>query len=104
MAGASGSSPRREAARLSVSRSETEQPSLQMRRRIMNYEPAPQPIDILLVEDNEADVRLTQEVLMDSKVRNNLIIANDGAQALAAMRRGGGKNHKTGTPSGRVRL
>jgi len=31
----------------------------------MNYEPAPQPIDILLVEDNEADVRLTQEVLTE---------------------------------------
>lgn len=55
----------------------------------MNYEPAPQPIDILLVEDNEADVRLTQEVLKDSKVRNNLIVANDGAQALACLRREG---------------
>ena len=55
----------------------------------MNYESTPQPIDILLVEDNEADVRLTQEVLTDSKVRNNLIIANDGAQALACLRREG---------------
>jgi len=55
----------------------------------MHFESAPQPIDILLVEDNEADVRLTQEVLMDSKVRNNLIIANDGAQALACLRREG---------------
>jgi chemotaxis family two-component system response regulator Rcp1 len=55
----------------------------------MNYEPAPQPIDILLVEDNEADVRLTQEVLSDSKVGNNLIIANDGEQALACLRREG---------------
>jgi len=27
---------------------------MRMKRRIMNYEPAPQPIDILLVEDNEA--------------------------------------------------
>src|SRR5260221_2183046 len=55
----------------------------------MNYERAPQPIDILLVEDNEADIRLTQEVLKDSKVRNNLIVANDGAQALACLRREG---------------
>jgi len=55
----------------------------------MQFESAPQPIDILLVEDNEADVRLTQEVLADSKVRNNLIIANDGAQALACLRREG---------------
>lgn len=55
----------------------------------MNYESAPQPIDILLVEDNEADVRLTQEVLTDSKVRNNLTVANDGAQALECLRRQG---------------
>ena len=55
----------------------------------MNYESAPQPIDILLVEDNEADVRLTQEVLTESKVRNNLIIANDGAEALSCLRRQG---------------
>src|SRR5258708_34286848 len=66
---------------------------MQMKRRIMNYEPAPQPIDILLVEDNEADIRLTQEALKDSKVRNNLIVANDGAQALACLRRVG-KNTK----------
>ncbi|HTQ62091.1 MAG TPA: response regulator [Candidatus Solibacter sp.] len=55
----------------------------------MNFESAPQPIDILLVEDNEADVRLTQEVLTDSKVRNNLIVANDGAEAMACLRRQG---------------
>jgi len=55
----------------------------------MNFESAPQPIDILLVEDNEADVRLTQEVLTESKVRNNLIVASDGAEALACLRRQG---------------
>jgi two-component system, chemotaxis family, response regulator Rcp1 len=55
----------------------------------MNFESGPQPIDILLVEDNEADVRLTQEVLTDSKVRNNLIVANDGAEALSCLRRQG---------------
>jgi CheY-like chemotaxis protein len=43
----------------------------------------------LLVEDNEADVRLTQEVLRDSKMRNNLIVANDGAEAMARLRRQG---------------
>jgi hypothetical protein len=36
------------------------------------------PVDILLVEDNAGDVRLTQEVLKSSKVRNNLIIACNG--------------------------
>jgi CheY-like chemotaxis protein len=55
----------------------------------MNIDSAPQPIDILLVEDNEADVRLTQEVLRDSKMRNNLIVANDGAEAMARLRRQG---------------
>jgi two-component system, chemotaxis family, response regulator Rcp1 len=55
----------------------------------MTFESTSQPIDILLVEDNEADIRLTQEVLTDSKVRNNLIVANDGAEALACLRRQG---------------
>lgn len=54
-----------------------------------NFEAAPLPIDILLVEDNEADVRLTQEVLGESKVQNNLIIANNGEEALACLRRQG---------------
>jgi two-component system, chemotaxis family, response regulator Rcp1 len=49
----------------------------------------PQPIDILLVEDNEADVRLTLEVLADSKVRNNIIVAKDGVEALSCLRRQG---------------
>jgi len=55
----------------------------------MNYESTPKPIDILLVEDNEADVRLTQEVLTDSKVRNNLSVANNGQEALDCLRRQG---------------
>lgn len=55
----------------------------------MNFEPAPHPIDILLVEDNEADVRLTQEVLSDSKVSNNLMVAKNGEEALACLRKQG---------------
>jgi CheY-like chemotaxis protein len=46
-------------------------------------------IDILLVEDNPGDVRLTQEVLKDSKVRNNLVIVNNGEEALAMLRKQG---------------
>jgi chemotaxis family two-component system response regulator Rcp1 len=45
-----------------------------------------EPIEILLVEDNPADVRLTQEGLRDSKVRNNLHVVGDGEQALAFLR------------------
>jgi chemotaxis family two-component system response regulator Rcp1 len=59
------------------------------RSKIMNFESTPQPIDILLVEDNEADVRLTQEVLTDSKVRNNLMIASNGEEALSCLRQQG---------------
>jgi two-component system, chemotaxis family, response regulator Rcp1 len=55
----------------------------------MNYEPQAQPIDILLVEDNAGDVRLTQEVLKDSKVRNNLVVATNGEEALACLRKQG---------------
>jgi CheY-like chemotaxis protein len=55
----------------------------------MNIEPGPRPIDILLVEDNAADVRLTEEVLTESKVHNNLMVANDGVEALNCLRQQG---------------
>ena len=45
------------------------------------------PIEILLVEDNPGDVRLTQEALGEAKVRNNLAVAKDGVEALAFLRR-----------------
>ena len=45
------------------------------------------PIEILLVEDNPGDVRLTQEALGEAKVRNNLAVARDGVEALAYLRR-----------------
>ncbi|MBK9121600.1 MAG: response regulator [Chloroflexi bacterium] len=41
-----------------------------------------QPIEILLVEDNAGDARLTQEVLKDSKIKNNLHIVVDGVEAM----------------------
>jgi CheY-like chemotaxis protein len=40
------------------------------------------PIEILLVEDNPADVRLTVEGLKDAKVANNLHSVQDGREAL----------------------
>ena len=55
----------------------------------MNFESQPLPIDILLVEDNAGDVRLTQEVLKTSKVRNNLLVASNGQEALNCLRRQG---------------
>ncbi|HEV8198008.1 MAG TPA: response regulator [Gemmatimonadales bacterium] len=47
---------------------------------------SPLPIEILLVEDNAGDVRLTREALRDAKVRNHLSVAVDGAEALAMLR------------------
>jgi two-component system, chemotaxis family, response regulator Rcp1 len=47
------------------------------------------PVDILLVEDNAGDVRLTMEALREGKVRNNLTVARDGVEALAILRREG---------------
>jgi len=40
------------------------------------------PIDILLVEDSPADVRLTREALKEAKVLNMLHVAQDGVEAL----------------------
>lgn len=47
------------------------------------------PIDILLAEDNPADVRLTAEALKDGKVLHHLHPVNDGVEALAFLRREG---------------
>jgi CheY-like chemotaxis protein len=46
-----------------------------------------QPIEILLVEDNPADVRLTIEALKDGKIQNRLAVAKDGVEALEYLRR-----------------
>ncbi len=48
-----------------------------------------QGIEILLVEDNPGDVRLTREALRDGKIVNNLYVAVDGVEALAFLRREG---------------
>jgi CheY-like chemotaxis protein len=46
-------------------------------------------IEILLVEDNPGDVRLTREALRDGKIVNNLHVAEDGVEALAFLRKEG---------------
>ena len=43
-------------------------------------------IEILLVEDNPGDVRLTVEALREAKVLNNMTIAKDGEQAIKILR------------------
>jgi chemotaxis family two-component system response regulator Rcp1 len=51
------------------------------------------PIEILLVEDNPADVRLMVEILKETKVRNTLTIVGDGIEALDLLRRTGRYTH-----------
>ena len=55
----------------------------------MNSQTTRRPIEILLVEDNPGDVRLTVEALMDSRIKNRLHIAKDGIEAVAFLRRKG---------------
>jgi two-component system, chemotaxis family, response regulator Rcp1 len=43
-------------------------------------------IDILLVEDNPGDVRLTREVFKEGKVRNELHVCADGEEAMNYLR------------------
>ena len=47
------------------------------------------PVEILLVEDNPGDFRLTQEALHEGKVYNNLHWAKDGVDALDFLKRRG---------------
>lgn len=49
----------------------------------------PRPIEILLVEDNPGDVRLTMEALREAKVRNRVSVVTDGVQAMAYLRQEG---------------
>jgi len=55
----------------------------------MNRKVSVQPIEILLVEDNPADVRLTQEGLKEAKVVNRLHAVTDGRAALDFLYRRG---------------
>ena len=47
------------------------------------------PIDILLVEDNPGDARLTREALASSTVQNRLHHVQDGEDALAFLKHAG---------------
>lgn len=46
-------------------------------------------IEILMVEDNPGDVRLTQEAMKEAKVSNRLTVVHDGVEAMAYLRREG---------------
>ena len=56
---------------------------------MVERENAAPPVEILLVEDNPGDVRLTKEALKEGKVYNNLHWAKDGVEALEFLQRQG---------------
>jgi two-component system response regulator len=45
------------------------------------------PVQILMVDDNLADVRLTEEAMSFTKIRNKIYTVSDGEQAMAFLRR-----------------
>jgi chemotaxis family two-component system response regulator Rcp1 len=47
------------------------------------------PVEILLVEDNPADVRMAQVNFREAKIRNNLHVVGNGVEAMAFLRREG---------------
>jgi CheY-like chemotaxis protein len=46
-------------------------------------------IEVLLVEDNPGDVRLTKEALKEGKLLNHVTVVGDGVEALSFLRRQG---------------
>ncbi len=62
----------------------------------MDLERTGEPIKILMIEDNLGDVRLTQEILKEARVRNILSFVKDGDDAMDYL-------HKTGKFSDAVR-
>jgi CheY-like chemotaxis protein len=55
----------------------------------MSQATSSESIDILLVEDNPGDGRLTREILVDQKICNRLHIVENGVDAMAFLRREG---------------
>ncbi len=47
------------------------------------------PVEILLVEDNPGDVRLTRETWKEAKLLNHVSVVADGVEAMAFLRRQG---------------
>ena len=56
-----------------------------------------EPMEILLVEDNEDDILLEQEALADAKLVNLMLVVRDGEEALAYLR-GQGKYQNARLP------
>ena len=54
-------------------------------------------VEVLLVEDNPGDVRLTMEALKEGKMLNKVSVVGDGVEAIAFLRRQG-KHAKVARP------
>lgn len=55
----------------------------------MNIKKLGRPVEILLIEDNPGDVRLTKEALKENKINNKLHVVEDGEAAIAFLKRNG---------------
>ena len=55
----------------------------------MSVETAKATVEILLVEDNPGDVRLTLEALKENKILNRFHVATDGVEAMAFLHKEG---------------
>jgi two-component system response regulator len=55
----------------------------------MNDPTRVKPIDILLVEDNPGDVRLTEEALKENNLHLNVHVVGDGVEAMEFLKREG---------------
>jgi two-component system response regulator len=50
--------------------------------KVLKMKMLSEPLEILLVEDNKGDIGLITEFFIDSKIRTNLHIAEDGEEAI----------------------
>jgi len=52
----------------------------------MTHDQIVHAVDVLLIEDNPGDVRLTREALKEARIAVNLHVANDGLEAMKMLR------------------
>ena len=48
-----------------------------------------QPVEVLIVEDNDADVHLTATALRDARIANDIHVVGNGEEAIAFLKREG---------------
>jgi chemotaxis family two-component system response regulator Rcp1 len=53
---------------------------------VLTQRQSSRPVEVLLVEDNPGDIRLTQEAFKEGRVFVNLTVANDGVEAMELLK------------------